>query len=181
MPITWSAAARELHLRNDLVSYVMRVHEDGSLGHLHFGPSLAPDRPLRHVEPAGFAGFSNRVGDPVALEYPTTGGGDYRIPALTVEHADGSTVLHLAYVEHRIVAGKPAWPDSRLPATYVESEDEAETLIVVLSDTVSGLAVDLAYTIFARPTGHRPERPHPQRRHDHDPPHQRDERDARPA
>ena len=34
--------------------------------------------------------------------------GDYRIPALTVEHADGSTVLDLVYAEHRIVAGKPA-------------------------------------------------------------------------
>ena len=126
----------------------MRVHEDGSLGHLYFGAPLDPDRPLAHVEPGGFAGFSNRVGDPVALEYPTTGGGDYRIPGLTVEHADGSTVLALAYVEHRIVPGKPAWTDTRLPATYVESDDEAETLIVTLADAPSGLTVDLAYTLF---------------------------------
>ena len=28
-----------------------------------------------------FEGFSNRVGEPVALAYPTTGGGDYRVPA----------------------------------------------------------------------------------------------------
>jgi len=148
MSITESAAARELHLRNDHVSYVMRVHQDGSLGHLYFGASLATDRPLAHVEPAGFEGFSNRVGDPIALEYPTTGGGDYRIPGLTIEHTDGSTVLTLAYVQHTIVPGKPAWQGSGLPATYVEADDEAETLIVTVSDAVSGVTVELAYTIF---------------------------------
>ena len=41
--------------------------------------------------------------------------GDFRIPALTVEHADGSTVLALAYADHRIVPGKPGWADGDLP------------------------------------------------------------------
>jgi len=117
MSISWSPDAREFHLRNERVSYVMRVNEDGSLGHLYFGAALAADRPLLHVEIGGFAGFSNRVGEPVAFEYPTTGGGDYRIPGLSVEHADGSTVLTLAYVDHHIVAGKPGWSDGGMPAT----------------------------------------------------------------
>src|SRR3954451_7898212 len=134
MSITWSPDARELHLRSAHVSYVMRVHEDGSLGHLYFGPPLAPDTPLARAEPAGFAAFSNRVGEPVGLEYPTTGGGDYRVPALTVEHADGSTVLSLIYVDHRIVPGKPAWADDGLAATYVDADEEAETLVVTLGD-----------------------------------------------
>ena len=100
-------------------------------------------------EPTGFAGFKNRIGDPVPLEYPTTGTGDYRIPALTVELADGSTVLDLVYQEHRILPGKPARPDGDgLPATYVESDDEADTLEVVLADAPSGLRVELTYTIF---------------------------------
>src|SRR4029079_10880443 len=60
MAITWSADAHELHLRNEHVSYVMRVHDDGSLGHLYFGAALDPGRPLAHVEPGGFAGFSHR-------------------------------------------------------------------------------------------------------------------------
>ncbi len=74
----------------------------------------------RHLEPAGFAGFSNRVGDPVALEYPTTGAGDYRIPALTVEHADGSTVLDLAYARapHRGRASRACGrPPARRPTS----------------------------------------------------------------
>ena len=116
------AERREFHLHNDRISYVMRVHENGALGHLHFGgPPGRGSRRSPTSKPGGFAGFSNRVGDPVALEYPTTGSGDHRIPALTVELADGSTVLDLAYVEHRIVAGKPERDAAdRLPATYVE-------------------------------------------------------------
>ena len=133
MPITWSSDAREFHLRNEHVSYVMRVNEDGSLGHLYFGAALAAEQPLSHVEPGGFAGFSNRIGEPLAFEYPTMGGGDYRVQGLAVEHADGSTVLPLAHVDHRIVAGKPEWAGTGLPATYVEADTEADTLIVTVA------------------------------------------------
>src|SRR6185503_16130073 len=87
--------------------------------------------------------------DPVPFEYSTTGSGDYRVPALTVELADGSGVVDLAYVDHRIVPGKPdRAPDDRLPATYVEADQEADTLEVTLADEPSGLRVELTYTIF---------------------------------
>jgi alpha-galactosidase len=149
MPITWSPDTRELHLDNGRISYLMRVHDNGTLGHLHFGAAVEPGRPHAHLEPSGFAGFTNRIGEPVPLEYPTTGSGDYRIPALTVELADGSTVLDLAYREHRILPGKPPRPaGDGLRATYVESDGEADTLEVVLADGPSGLRVELGYTIF---------------------------------
>ena len=149
MPIDWSPDARELHLRNDRISYVIGVNPNGSLGHRYFGAALGAGRTLGGVETPAFDGFTNRVGDPVALEYPTTGSGDYRVPALTVELADGSGVLELVYVEHRIVAGKPARPvDDGLPATYVESDAEADTLEIVLADGPSGLRIELSYTVF---------------------------------
>jgi alpha-galactosidase len=153
MPIGWSSQTREFHLANDRISYVMRVLEDGSLGHLHFGAALDPGRTHAHLEATGFAGFQNRIGEPIAFEYPTTGGGDYRIPALSVEFADGSTVVGLVYGGHRIVPGKPGWPSGRdggdgLPATYVEFDDEADTLQIDLRDEVSGLEVELSYSIF---------------------------------
>ena len=154
MPIIWTADTREIHLHNGLVSYVLRVFEDGSLGHLAFGGPLDPGRSYAHLVPGGFHGFSNRVGDPVPLEYPTTGSGDYRIAGLEATHADGSTVLGLRYTGHRILAGKPAVPlgAGRLPVTYVEADDEADTLEIDLIDAVSGLQVELRYSIFrARP------------------------------
>ena len=79
-------------------------------------PSLFRPRARRRpdVRPRRDAGRS--TASPTAsatrspLEYPTTGSGDYRVPALTVEQADGSSVLELVYVEHRIRAGKPGRP-----------------------------------------------------------------------
>ena len=150
MPITYLPDTREFHLHNGLVSYALRVHDNGTLGHLHFGAPLTVGRSHAYLVTPAFTGFANRVGDPVPLEYPTTGSGDYRIPALTVELADGSTVLDLVYRDHRIVAGKPGRaPDDRLPATYVETDAEADTLELTLVDAPSGLAVGLTYTIFA--------------------------------
>ncbi len=146
MAIDWDADARQFHLRNDRISYLIRVLENGSLGQLYFGPALAEGRDYAHLAPGAFHGFSNRLGDPVPLEYPTGGIGDYRVPALTIEQADGSTVLGLAYAGHRIHAGAVAIPG--LPSTYVEAADEAATAEILLGDAPSGLEVRLSYTVF---------------------------------
>src|SRR3954452_20132604 len=104
--IDWLEETRELHLRTDGFSYVIAVLESGAVGTVHLGAPLRAGVPHRALRPGEFHGFANRVGDPVTLEYPTPGSGDYRIPALVVEQADGSTVLDLRYVSHRIFAGK---------------------------------------------------------------------------
>ena len=146
MPIIWSADSQEFHLHNDRISYVMRVLDNGWLGHLYFGPALRSDRTLAHLLPGEFVGFSNRVGEPVPLECPTGGGGDFRVPALAVEQADGSGVLDLRYKSHRIVPGKPAIPG--LPSSYTEVGGEAETLEILLRDHVADLDVRLSYALF---------------------------------
>jgi alpha-galactosidase len=147
MPIEWDASARQLHLYNGQISYLVRVLEDGTLGQLHFGAPLAEGHSYRHLGRAGFAGFTNRLDDPIALEYPTAGGGDFRMPAMVVEQADGSTVLRLEYVGHRIFPGKAAI--NGLPSTYAESAGEATSVEVELIDRPSGVEVSLSYTIFS--------------------------------
>jgi len=139
-------ADRQFHLSNGRLSLVLAILENGALGPLHFGPALATGRSYRHLLTHPFDGFSNRLGEPVALECPTPGSGDYRVPGLVVEQPDGSTVLELAYAGHRISAGKPALDG--LPATYVEADDEAETLEVDLRDARSGVVATMRYTIF---------------------------------
>jgi alpha-galactosidase len=149
LPVTlieWREADRQFHLANGRFSYILAVHESGALGLLHLGAALATGRSYRHLVPRPFVGFSNRLGDPVALECPTPGSGDYRVPGLVVEQPDGSTTLEIAYGGHRILAGKPPIPG--LPATYAEASDEAATLEVDLIDARSGLVVTLSYTIF---------------------------------
>jgi alpha-galactosidase len=147
MTVEWLESAGQLHLHNGQISYVLRVLENGWLGHLHMGTPLPPGRSYAHLGPREFLGFDNRVGEPVGLEMPTAGGGDFRVPGLVVEQPDGSSVLDLRYVDHRVKHGKPALDG--LPATYAESDSEAETLEVLLRDSVAGLEVRLRYSLFA--------------------------------
>ena len=146
MSIEWNSETREFHLRNDRVSYVLRVLENGWLGHLYFGTALAGGRSYAHLAPGEFFGYSGRVGDPVPFEYPSGGSGDFRIPAVAIELPDGSGVLDLRYTGHRTLQGKPVIPG--LPSTYVEVGGEAETLEVTLADAVAQIEVKLLYTIY---------------------------------
>jgi alpha-galactosidase len=145
VPIDWDSTARSFHLHNDALSVIFRVYRSGAFGGVYLGPRLRGEgRELQLAR--DFEGFANRLSDPVALEYPTIGHGDFRIPAIEIEHADGSGVLDLVYDGHRISTGKPTLPG--LPATYVEDDIEADTLEVDLADYVSGLSVTLVYTVF---------------------------------
>ncbi len=145
--IEWRPDDRQFHLHNGRISLVLRVYEDVSLGHLHFGAPLPAGRSYRHLGPDPFEGFSNRVGEPVPLAYPTAGTGDFRVPALVATAADGSNALALRYRDHRILSGKPALDG--LPSTYTEVDLEAETLEITLVDEPTGLAVDLRFTLFS--------------------------------
>ena len=147
MPIEWREDDRQFHLHNDRISLILRVYEDGSLGHLHLGAPLPAGRSYRHLGPDPFEGFTNRVGQPVPLAYPTPGTGDFGVPAIVVAAADGSTALALGYRSHRIVGGKPALDG--LPSTYTEDDTEADTLEITLRDEPAGIEVDLRFTIFA--------------------------------
>ncbi|HET7030466.1 MAG TPA: alpha-galactosidase [Candidatus Limnocylindrales bacterium] len=144
--IEWRPDDRQLHLTNGRLSLILAVHEDGSLGPVHLGAPLATGRAYGHLVPRGWTGFSNRLAEPIALEVPTPGSGDYRVPALEVVQADGASVLQLRYREHRIRAGKPSLDG--LPSTYVEADDEAETVEIDLADEPSGVVVTVAWTIF---------------------------------
>jgi alpha-galactosidase len=147
MPIEWRKDARQLHLHNGSISYVMRVLESGSLAHLYFGPALAVDQDYSHLVRRSFISKFNQVLDPISMELPTAGSGDFRIPMLTVRHANGSTALDLVYREHHIHAGKPVLDG--LPSTYVDDDAEAETVEILLIDGNSSLQVKLFTTVYA--------------------------------
>ena len=147
MTITWSDDAREWHLHNSRTSWVLAVLENGWIGHLHAGAPLAAGVSYRHLAPP-FPGYDNRNGEPIGLALPGPGVGDWRVPALVVETPDGATVLDPQYAGHRILRGKPAL-GAGLPATYVETDDEADTLEIDLVDATSGVRVTLSTTLFA--------------------------------
>ena len=146
MTIEWRPEGRQFHLGNGLVSCVLRVADDGALLHLHHGAPLPLGQDYGHLAPTPTPRHGERVGDPVPFAYPTAGTGDFRIPALLARGPDGATTLRVRYDSHGIEAGKPDL--AGLPSTYVESPDEAETLTTTLVDDLTGLTVDLRWTLY---------------------------------
>lgn len=84
--------------------------------------------------------------DRLPQEYPAYGAGDFRTPAYQVRLENGTTISDLRYASHKIFKGKRKLEN--LPATYVENDEEAETLEINLVDSIIGLAVTLSYTVF---------------------------------
>lgn len=113
---------------------------------LHAFPQETVDkyaaRCFHSVEP----GLDGRTTDLLPLEFSTFGHADLRLPTVKLHHADGTEVSRFCYCGHKIYAGKPKL--AGLPATYVESETEADTLEIELFDKLQGVAVTLLYTAF---------------------------------
>ncbi|MCL7749031.1 alpha-galactosidase [Halalkalibacter alkaliphilus] len=154
MAITFNKETKTFHLKAKNTSYVIQVINDGYLAHLYWGKKI---NEYNHSNKVRFRdrGFSpNPVPsdrtfslDTLPQEYPAYGNTDFRTPAYQVQLENGSTITDLRYLSHTIVKGKPTLEG--LPATYVESEDEAETLEILLFDELIGLKVKLLYTAYA--------------------------------
>lgn len=124
MAINFDLEHKIFHLQGKNTSYVMQVIRDGYLDPLDRTFSL----------------------DTVPHEYPAYGNGDFRTPAYQIQLENGSTITDLRYLSHRIYKGKPKLEGR--PATYVENDDESETLELIMKDPVIGLKVTLIYTVF---------------------------------
>ncbi|MBU0929379.1 MAG: alpha-galactosidase [Spirochaetes bacterium] len=146
MNILYNPGTREFHLRNDFLSYVMCVRDDGRLAHLHFGSPLSAGSGYRHLLGRSASPFSKGSGDLALMECPARGWGDFRMPALEAEFADGSRSVDPRYEAHRVRGGKPVLRG--LPSTYVEEDGEATTLEIDLRDAPGGALVTLSYTVF---------------------------------
>lgn len=143
------------HLRNDSLSYIMQILPNGYLGQLYVGPAVPLDVDYSYLlelaaRPTSACPFyDNPVFslEHVKQEYGQYGGSDYRQPAVVMSQPDGSTVTTFQYESHRIEAGKSRL--NGLPATYVEDDSEAETLIIVLVDPLTTVRIELSYTLFS--------------------------------
>ena len=72
----------------------------------------------------------------------------YRQPAVEILQENGSRISDFTYVSHTITNGKPKLQG--LPATYTEKDEEAQTLCVKMKDKVTGIVLELLYTVFAQ-------------------------------
>ena len=154
MPIIYNEKTREFHLYNQEISYIIKILDNDQPGQLYYGKRLTHredfghlfEYAMRDMSPYAFEGNSTFSLENIKQEYPTFGCGDMRFPAYEIERENGSHVVEFVYKEHKIYNGKPKLEG--LPATYVESDDEAQTLELVLEDASIGTKIILLYTIY---------------------------------
>lgn len=154
MPIIYNEKTREFHLYNQEISYIIKILDNDQTGQLYYGKRLTHredfshlfEYAMRDMSPYAFEGNSTFSLENIKQEYPTFGCGDMRFPAYEIERENGSHVVEFVYKEYKIYNGKPKLEG--LPATYVESDDEAQTLELVLEDTSINTRIVLLYTIY---------------------------------
>ena len=139
------------HLKTPNTSYIMKVWRGKYLAHVYWGKRI-DEFSMENALLSRTSGWSPMTDkedytlDFICQEYPTGCGSDYRMPAIEAVYDDGSRTVELVYEGYTLSKGKPKLKG--LPATYVESDDEAETLEITLRDKVKNLKVILMYTAF---------------------------------
>ncbi len=143
------------HIETANTLYQMKVDEYGVLNHLWYGARM--DCVMDYILDYPDVGFSGNIYeaenkrtyslDTLPLEYASGGVGDFRIPAISVTHENGSCALDLRFQEYHILRGKYKIPG--LPAVYA-GDDEAETLEIVLKDTATDVKVILKYGVLEK-------------------------------
>lgn len=154
MSIIFHENTKEFHLTNGQVSYIMEIMENGQIGQLYYGKALRDRDSFQHLHEEKMRSLmAVALPEPSSLsmefirqEYPSYGTGDYRMPAVTIQQKNGSRICNFMYQSHEIFAGKKSL--APLPSTYVETEEEAETLEILLHDEVIDTDLVLSYTIY---------------------------------
>lgn len=154
MPIIYHKSSQEFHLYNKQISYLIQILENGQLGMLYYGKKISDKESFSYLMPGRQRSLAVyvREGSSMSLqhtaqEYPSYGTGDFHDPAFRIVQENGSTVSDFQYVSHTIYPGKK--PLEGLPATYTESDEEADTLEITLEDQVDHAKLILTYTIFS--------------------------------
>ena len=154
MAIKFYEESGQFHLYNDEISYIFKILKNKQLGHLYYGKRLTdiPDYGyLAEESRRDMAACPTEEDDFFSLEsarqeYPTYGNGDVRYGAYELLWENGSNITEFEYRTHKIYKGKEKLKG--LPSTYVEDENEAETLEVTLKDRRKNVKIVLCYTIF---------------------------------
>ena len=153
MAIRYNEKSKSFQLDTKAASYVIGIVDtEGFVGHAYFGKKLGDDDVtyLMRTEENPFTPERNardRLSflDCFPMEYPTGGVGDFRESAVVVRSSGGHRALQLTFDSYNSYKGKK--PLSGLPATW-GSEEDTETLELVLTDKVLKIKAVLSYSIF---------------------------------
>ena len=155
MPITFLKDSNTFFLTANKMSYVFKLYENGRLLSLYFGAAVPPGD-LSHLHRRYDRGFCANPHDApdrtfsldtTPGEYPFFGTGDFHCPAGELLFEDGSGVTDFRYTSHTITKGKEVIEN--FPET-TGSENDCETLTLVLTEQTTGMELKLYYTVFEK-------------------------------
>ena len=153
MGIRFNEQNKLFNIESKSTSYVLSVLETGHLVHLYWGRKINSDKINYLIKKRQCGSFladldniDNFHLEAVPQEYPSYGNPDLRSPAVQVKLGNGTTITDFRYDSHKIFKGKNKLQG--LPATYVEDDNEAQTLEVILKDDLANLKLILSYTVF---------------------------------
>ncbi len=153
MGITFNQEEKQFHIFNKTLSYVINVCADGDIGQLYFGRRINEGQVLEDYQTLGIRPLCCNEKDDdkytkelALLEYPSFGDGDFGSSAYEILQENGSRLTKLVFDSYKIYQGKEPIPG--LPATYTNSDAEAETLEIVCKDVIAGVEVTLYYTVW---------------------------------
>lgn len=141
MSIYFNEDNKTFHLQAKDASYIINIFESKHLTHLYWGKKIRQNADVTYLLKAEGQGG-------IEQEYPAYGNGNanLRNPAYQIQLENGTTITELTYKSHKIYAGKPKLQG--LPSTYIECNDEAQTLEITLEDSLIGLQAILSYTAY---------------------------------
>lgn len=154
MPILYNEETKQFHIQAKDVSYIFKILKNNQLGHLYFGKKIRHRDSFDHLYREEFRDNSTHVFegdqtfslDQLKQEFPAFGTSDFREPAYQILQENGSRITNFEYQGHVVYRGKPKLEG--LPATYVESGEEATTLEVSLYDEPIDAEIKLLYTVY---------------------------------
>lgn len=155
MGITFNAESGIFHIFTNRTSYQILLYQNTYPLHLYWGHRVYDDTCSWQLEaPYRRAGIllNSQPDDAMfsreylPFEYPCYGTSDFRTPAYDLTDSRGHGISDPRFADWKIVSGKPQLEG--LPSSYCEPPEEAQTLILTLKDSVSGLQIELFYSAF---------------------------------
>lgn len=153
MSIMYDENSKTFSLSTIKTSYIIKVLDSGHLSHLYWGKKLKAknlDYVIRRKNWGSFLTNTDNIDDfmleATTQEYPGYGSTDLRSPAVELLFADGTSATDFRYESHKIYVGKNKL--NGLPSTYIESENEANTLELTLIDKLKNVKLILTYSVY---------------------------------
>ena len=156
MPITFDKERKIFKIDSLESTYAIGIFEGDFLVQLYYGKKIPDTNLISTAYRGGFASISPLTAstadngvfsmDIQPMAYSCNGNGDFRLAALAIRDSEGRATTDIRYLDHKIYSGKPKLKG--LPATYCNSDDEADTLEIITIDKFTGAKVTLCFTAF---------------------------------